>query len=280
MKNLSPILDRETNTERTKYQRDSWTLVRCQETGLVFLPNPPEYTELEEAIAWEKTTKLERERRQRDEPVFSYVSSSSRYARSRLFPKRSRVVSLAIAEAATLPHDGVLHVLDIGCGGGRLLVDIFHALSTQGISVVPIGIEVSKTIAASAQEKLNDVGGRVIQANALDGAAELDRCLVQIVIMRSFLEHERHPLRLLQSLNRIVSPNGAIVIKVPNFACWNRVIRGNRWCGFRYPDHVNYFTPTTLRSLAAEAGFVVSRQTLLDRFPTNDSMYAVLKKKA
>ena len=28
-----------------------------------------------------------------------------------------------------------------------------------------------------------------------------------------------------------------------------------RWCGFRYPDHLNYFTPKTLAAMAGEAGF-------------------------
>ncbi|MFN2349423.1 MAG: class I SAM-dependent methyltransferase [Thioalkalivibrio sp.] len=279
MQYLSPVLDRETNTERTKYHRDSWTLVRCQETGIVFLPNPPEYSELEEDIAWEKTTKIERERRKNDEPILSNVSLFSKYAKRKLFPKRNKMVSLALAEATKFPRSGVLRVLDIGCGTGGHLVDIYRGLSANGYSIEPLGIEVSKAIAARAQEKLNDIGGKVFQTNAFDAAAELDQCLVQIIIMRSFLEHERHPLRLLKSLAKNLAPNGAIIIKVPNYASLNRVVRGNRWCGFRYPDHVNYFSPETLRILAAEAGFVVSRQTILDRFPMSDSMYAVLHKK-
>lgn len=94
--------------------------------------------------------------------------------------------------------------------------------------------------------------------------------------MSSFLEHEAKPFELLRELRRVLRPDGAVVIKVPNFACWNRALRGNRWCGFRYPDHVNYFTPTTLARLAAEAGYRVVRQRASDRVPTSDNMYAVL----
>jgi len=35
MKYLSPILDREQTVKQTKYYRDSWMLVQCQETGIV-----------------------------------------------------------------------------------------------------------------------------------------------------------------------------------------------------------------------------------------------------
>jgi len=96
--------------------------------------------------------------------------------------------------------------------------------------------------------------------------------------MSSFLEHECRPLSLLKQLHPILKSKGVIILKVPNFACWNRIIRGRKWCGFRYPDHVNYFTPRTLRRLAQEAGFTVSRQNYLDKFPLSDNMYAVLTK--
>lgn len=42
--------------------------------------------------------------------------------------------------------------------------------------------------------------------------------------------------------------------------------------------HVNYFTPKTLKKLAHEAGFQVSSQNILDRFPLSDNMYATLSK--
>jgi hypothetical protein len=84
---------------------------------------------------------------------------------------------------------------------------------------------------------------------------------------------------LLRKLHRVLSQDGLVVLKVPNFACVNRLLRGGRWCGFRYPDHVNYFTPTTLRRLALESGFEVS-QGFLDCLPTSDTMYAVLRKSA
>jgi hypothetical protein len=79
-------------------------------------------------------------------------------------------------------------------------------------------------------------------------------------------------------LHSVLTDDGVIVLKVPNFSSLNRVLRSTKWCGFRFPDHVNYFTPETLRRLAEESGFRISRQGLLDCLPFSDTMYAVLAK--
>ena len=66
-----------------------------------------------------------------------------------------------------------------------------------------------------------------------------------------------------------------LIVKVPNFASWNRRLRGDAWCGFRFPDHVNYFTPETLTLLLRETGFRVARFGVFDRLPTSDTMWLV-----
>jgi hypothetical protein len=65
-------------------------------------------------------------------------------------------------------------------------------------------------------------------------------------------------------------------VKVPNFASMNRVVMGRHWCGFRHPDHLNYFTPKTLRLLAEATGFDVELP-FLDALPTDDNMVAILR---
>ena len=96
--------------------------------------------------------------------------------------------------------------------------------------------------------------------------------------MSCYLEHEARPLEVLQRAHSILKKHGIIVVKVPNYNSFNRFWRGGRWCGFRFPDHVNYFTPKTLRILAGQAGYQLQHQRLSDRPPTSDNMYAVLRK--
>ena len=74
-------------------------------------------------------------------------------------------------------------------------------------------------------------------------------------MMHSYLEHEVQYRELLAGCFRCLKPGGKAFVRVPNFSSVNRRMSGAKWPGFRYPDHVNYFTPKTLRAAATEAGF-------------------------
>jgi hypothetical protein len=65
-------------------------------------------------------------------------------------------------------------------------------------------------------------------------------------------------------------------MKTPNYASLNRRLMGMRWSGFRFPDHVNYFTPATLRELARRAGFS-THYGPTDRNPISDSLWGLLR---
>jgi len=274
-----PILDRVSAVYETDFSREPWSIVRCQETDFVFLANPPEYSQLETEFAWEKTSSKERIRREKDEPVISRLSSFAKKVKSIVSPGRNKMVSVAIGLLQAADSAESLSILDIGSGCGSLLVDMHNRFACLGRKLCPIGIEVSRDLASRSQEKVAAVGGRIICSNAMDGASELQHNSVHLVLMSSFLEHERQPLKLLKRLQPILTSEGVIVLKVPNFASWNRVLRGRNWCGFRFPDHVNYFTPKTLERLAKEAGFRVLRQNFMDKFPLSDNMYAVLTRR-
>ncbi len=114
--------------------------------------------------------------------------------------------------------------------------------------------------------------------SAIDGLAAIDEGTVSGIIMRSFLEHEAQPADLLARALRALRPGGAAIIKVPNYASVNRRVLGQRWCGFRFPGHVNYFTPATLRDMVEAAGFRVVRFGLFDRFYLSDNMWMVAVK--
>jgi Methyltransferase domain len=96
--------------------------------------------------------------------------------------------------------------------------------------------------------------------------------------LRSYLEHETEPLPVLRTLQKVLAPGGFAVVKVPNYGSLNRVLMGRRWCGFRYPDHLNYFTPNTLVAMADKTGFECGFG-LTGRLPTSDNMWAVLSKR-
>jgi SAM-dependent methyltransferase len=282
MEAYCPILGQPTPVERTPFSRNPWSIVRCSTTGLVFLENPPAYSQLEGEFAWENTFELETQRRDRDQPIVRVLSSVSKRAKRIVFPSRNKIFSLtcALVRSEKQREQARLRILDIGCGNGHLLIDFCDRSVKLGRKVVPLGIEVSRRLSRVAAARCVPRGGQVIRANALAGIGQFSDGETDVVVMSSFLEHECQPLDLLKRVRQVLAPQGIVVLKVPNFACWNRRIMGRRWCGLRFPDHVNYFTPKTLSILVKEAGLVVWRQGFLDKFPLSDNMYAVLKAQA
>ena len=122
-------------------------------------------------------------------------------------------------------------------------------------------------------------GGYAINAPCAEGLAQFPPKYFDACSARSYLEHEAHPLEVLKGAFRVLKPGGVLVAKVPNYACLNRAVMGRKWCGFRYPDHLNYFTPASLRSMAAKAGFAVHFR-YLHGLPTNDNMWVTMEKAA
>ena len=274
-----PILGRETEVDGTEYGNDLWSIVRCRETGFVFLKNPPEYSRLETEFAWERTSRKERNRREASAPVMATVSTIANRAKAFFFPSRNKIASLALSLLQARTQSQMpCTVLDVGCAQGGLLLELYDRCTQAGIGVVPLGIEVSRELALEARAKTAPIGGRIVFENALSGVDEFEAGSIHLAVMCSFLEHECRPLPFLKRLHHALAPDGEVVLKVPNFSSWNRIVRGKNWSGFRFPDHVNYFAPQTLRRLAQEAGFRVFRQRFLDRFPFSDNMYAVLRK--
>ena len=79
-----------------------------------------------------------------------------------------------------------LQLLDIGCGWGNLMVDIYIRSANRGQTVVPCGIEVSEHLASLSADRVAELGGKVISANAIDGSSELNPDSIHVVVMSSF----------------------------------------------------------------------------------------------
>lgn len=276
-KRVCPLLERATRTEQLPYAPAPWVLSRCTESGFVFLENPPAYGSFEEDYAWEATSARESQRRQEREPVLYALSGQLKRFRGRVL-KRNKVRDLS-CEVLERCRSSQLNMPDIGCGWGGMLMEVIAALPPQARArCVPHGVEISRELAHRSNERLRASGGGCIHDNALHGLAQFPLDHFEWIIMSSFLEHEINPLPLLRRCHERLRACGHIVVKVPNWACINRSVRGERWCGFRWPYHVNYFTPDTLREMAARAGLVVSRMSRIDVSPLSDNMYAVLMK--
>ena len=239
------------------YSAPPWQIVECSACGFVYLRNPPQYDRLVSEFAWEKTRVAEVERRRARSPIRMWLDRMTR--------SRTGIYSPGIAgRLRRMFAPG--RVLDVGCGSGKRVPEPF----------IPFGIEISEELFHVANAHMGSRGGRAIHAPATAGMKEFPDRYFTGILLRSFLEHEAQPKSLLEQCARVLVENGAIYVRVPNYGSLNRRVLGAKWCGFRYPDHVNYFTTQSLATMAGDCGL---RLKLLNplRLPLDDNINAVLK---
>jgi SAM-dependent methyltransferase len=242
---LCPYCEGTRATRIAPYSKDEWDVVACDTCGFVYLANPASYEALTEDLAWEKTYAEK-----------AKTGGSSRF--SALNRRLRRALGHKPGERGTRVWArafGKGRVLDIGCG----------EFLRPPEPMIPYGIELSTALHARIDPRMRARGGYCIQAPGAEGIWQFDANFFTGVIMSSYLEHEVEAIRVLKGAHRALVPGGKVFVRVPNFGSLNRRVMGARWCGFRYPDHVNYFTPTSLRALAAKAGFsmqIVNRVNL------------------
>ncbi len=245
------------------YSLDVWYIVTCQKCSFVYIDKTPAYEELKENLSWEKNYEIEAQRRARMRPVSYKLSRLTRWRMHILPRKKFPDLVKRFADPG--------HVLDVGCGDGSQMLDLDSAYH-------PNGIEISAHLAKAADNLFGQYGGGCVNAPALQGLERLPENKFSAVTLRSYLEHESQPLPVLSEVYRVLKINGVAIIKVPHYGSWNRVVMGRKWCGFRYPDHQNYFTPMSLKEMARRAGFSKFKKHWSFTLPTSDNMYLVLQK--
>ena len=240
------------------YSRLSWRLKECLNCGFVYLENPPIYEDLARKYAWEKTWAAEEQRKSKTQPVVWHLSKTLNYLSKQVLKRDNLWVLIR-----RYFESG--NILDVGCGGGGVL-------SALAKGFFPFGIEISTELSRKARARISG-RGKIVNKNAIEGLLDFEPEFFHGIILNAFLEHEAQPKTLLLNAHRILKSGSPIIIKVPNYGSINRAVRGKRWCGFRFPDHVNYFTPKTLTAIVRETGYRVCQSSfLVDRFPLNDNM--------
>ena len=222
--------------------------------------------QLVDEFAWTKTSKEEAVRRNQRRRLTGWIRHHYKQARLRWLPhyKGRDLINEMVKKG---------DVLDVGCSEGYLLKELDDRYT-------PHGIEIDHEAAQVAGEYVSEHGGKIYQSDALSSLQEMEESQFDAVMMQSYLEHEVKPLEVLRETRRVLRPQGFLVIKVPNLDCWNRRLQGNGWPGFRFPDHVNYFTPHTICEVIERADLKIARFKMVDRTPASDNLWIVAQRAA
>ncbi len=218
---------------------EPWRLIACGGCGLAYLPEVPPPAAIESDFDWHASFRRERLQRWLRTPLARVWTGLLGLIK----PDRDR---RALRRIRRWTPPGRL--LDIGAGTGRLAAYALRA------GFDPVCVELSPGMAARAAERL---GAERVRRGRLQDF-EFEGGSFDVAVAISFLEHEPEPRRLLRRVHGLLRTGGALIAKVPNFDSWLRRLRGRRWSGYRWPEHVQYFTPATLGALVERNGFSVS----------------------
>jgi 2-polyprenyl-3-methyl-5-hydroxy-6-metoxy-1,4-benzoquinol methylase len=242
-----------------RYTRSPWPVVSCNACGFVYLGKVPDYEDLSVNLAWEKQHADEKERRKKTNKLARFD------ALTRFRLKLGKVIDRN-RHARGVAQTG--RVLEIGCGGSTRIPE----------GPTPYGIEISEGLSKKALPIYEARGGTVYHEPATTGIERFPENFFDSIIMRSYLEHEAQPRLILERAFKRLKPGGTILLRSPNYNSANRFIMGTEWCGFRFPDHVNYFTPRSLKSLASSIGYEFRWMNWLSLF--DDNLIVELRKPA
>ncbi len=136
-------------------------------------------------------------------------------------------------------------VLDVGCGKPTFLELLY-----QQVGCYVKGIDFSDEGWRNEPGRFAGLDLEVAEFDQFQAHAGFD-----IITMWHYLEHDYHPRETLKQMRSIAHKHTRLVIEVPNFSSWTRVVQGLYWEGFHTPRHTTVYSPKTLRGLLERSGW-------------------------
>jgi len=157
-----------------------------------------------------------------------------------LLAKRRPFLALASLRPLRLRRDA--RIVDVGCGGGELLLALQSAGFTRLLGVDPF---VPNDL---------DLGGglQVKRAEVQTLAGPFD-----LVMFHHSLEHIGDQQVALQAAQRALVPGGRCVVRIPTVSSWAWRHYGVDWCALDAPRHLYLHSTSSIRQLAERCGFDV-----------------------
>ena len=172
-------------------------------------------------------------------------------------------------------------LLDIGCGRGKFL----ETAQKRGWEIAGIEPGVEHMLYAKEKLKMNVLNTSLEEAQFPSGQFD-------VITLWDVIEHVENPKEVLKKLNTWLKSGGLILLATPNhesllnfFARTAYVLSGGiikkPLTYFFVSEHILYFTPSSLRRLIKECGFVPAREmkagTDIDRYSVSPLVKSTAK---
>lgn len=187
----------------------------------------------------------------------TYGDDELAYIRGQIFLRHR------LLEARGWLPPGPLSLLDVGCGEGHAL-KYFAALGWK-----VHGLDFSR----AGCERMNpDCVDSLTMGDIFESLEQLitRHEVHDVVMLDNVLEHVVDPLGLLESLHRLVTPGGVLIVEVPNdFSLVQMAALDRGWIDRAFwvdlPQHLSYFNASSLEAICTTAGWTCGE--LIADFP-------------
>lgn len=212
-------------------------VVRCSECGLYYNLLIPATKTLIMMSHGDNKKQIKQEK----DPVWSFRSNRNAYDHAHLLQ-----VLIPIPYAS---------VLDIGCYEGRFLSLLPHNWRLSGLEPDP---NVSNSMAGKF-----DIMQDYIESDNLPWPSDS----FDAITMFDVLEHCRDIQKALSNVNKLLKPNGWLMIETGNASCLEAKITGSLWWYFNLFEHFVFFDPASTTRILSDSGFDIN--TLEEVFHIN-----------
>lgn len=135
-------------------------------------------------------------------------------------------------------------ILDVGCGEGRFLEEARRrGWEACGTELDPRAVEINRHKGLYCAQA--PVEPDTFEPKSFD-----------VITAFEFVEHIRAPLSEAAWMARVLRPGGLFHLTTPNFGSLSRRLLRGRWNVIDYPEHLLYFTPSTVVAWLRRFNFV------------------------
>lgn len=207
----------------------------CEKCGAVQLLNPPENVEVYYPSYYYSFIQVVAKLK----PLPFFKRLIGRYRMLKKYRKASDGILGYLKPLRVLPD---AKILDIGCGKGQLICDMFN-IGFRNVKGVDKFI---------LQEYDYGHGIKVVKRDL----SELDENDYDLLMMHHVFEHMDDPINELSKCNSLLKPDGSLIIRIPVIAeAWRKY--GSDWVQLDAPRHFFLHTVESIEMMAKRTGFEV-----------------------
>lgn len=186
------------------------------------------------------------------------------------YPRHTSISPLTVKRYEELleqfePYRRTNKILDVGCGDGHFL----EVARKKGWQV--FGTEYTREACEPGRTK------GIIMHEGLIQSFESENNF-DVVTSFEVLEHITDAPEHVAAIQKLMRKGGLFYFTTPNFDSLSRRWLGGKWKIIEYPEHLTYFSPSTVEKLLVKAGLqklnIISTGITLRQFPNEREHYA------